>query len=217
MFMAFFVCQTAAAASFNCKKASTPEEKLICSDAELSKLDEEMAAAYKTALALHPLPSFVRAQQKEWLEYNKLKFCGPKKEDKKACLQKKYTDRLAHLSATKMMTVYSNDKTFSYEDGDLAVEVWDADKAINIKVWGGFVIHMEATRMSGENTYTGCEFRGILDDSKKVATSSDPEGKGVKLNLRITGTTLQFDDKASGSICTGFGRIPELVLKRVAK
>ena len=37
----------APAASFDCAKAGTAVEKMICADAELSKLDEEMATVYK--------------------------------------------------------------------------------------------------------------------------------------------------------------------------
>ena len=35
------------AASFDCSKANSPASKLICSDPQLSKLDEVMAATYK--------------------------------------------------------------------------------------------------------------------------------------------------------------------------
>lgn len=37
--------------SFDCKKARTNTEKLICSDKELAALDKEMAQAYKKARA----------------------------------------------------------------------------------------------------------------------------------------------------------------------
>src|SRR5471032_734224 len=37
------------AASFNCMKLHTRIEKLICSDQELSKLDDELASTYKLA------------------------------------------------------------------------------------------------------------------------------------------------------------------------
>ena len=42
----------AGAASFDCAKASTKVEKLICADAELSRLDKEIAAAYAQLLSL---------------------------------------------------------------------------------------------------------------------------------------------------------------------
>ena len=39
------------AASFDCSKAKTPQEKAICGSPELSVADEQMAAAYKALLA----------------------------------------------------------------------------------------------------------------------------------------------------------------------
>lgn len=39
----------AAAASFNCAKASTPSEKAVCADPKLSALDGEVARAFNTA------------------------------------------------------------------------------------------------------------------------------------------------------------------------
>ena len=54
----------AAAASFDCKKASTWLEKTVCSNPELSKLDEELAKAYYDALA-----SLSPEGQKETKEY----------------------------------------------------------------------------------------------------------------------------------------------------
>ena len=41
---------TTMAASFDCAKAVTNIEKMICSDAELSKLDEELSKAYSEVL-----------------------------------------------------------------------------------------------------------------------------------------------------------------------
>jgi uncharacterized protein len=43
---------TAQAASFDCGKAGTKVEKIVCSDADLSKLDEELNAAYTTLSVL---------------------------------------------------------------------------------------------------------------------------------------------------------------------
>ena len=39
---------SASAASFDCKKASTNIEHAICNDPELSKLDQEIAVAFKS-------------------------------------------------------------------------------------------------------------------------------------------------------------------------
>ncbi len=60
------------AASFDCRKASTGIEKVICDDAELSRLDGEMGKLYYKAKAYqHDLPTY----QKEWIK-NRNKECG---------------------------------------------------------------------------------------------------------------------------------------------
>jgi len=62
-----------AAASFDCAKARTRTEKLICSDAALSKADERMADAYENAFALAGQSSpqdaeALKLDQRAWLE-----------------------------------------------------------------------------------------------------------------------------------------------------
>jgi uncharacterized protein len=60
----------ATAASFDCKKAASWVEKSVCSNPELSKLDEELAKAYNDALAsLSPEGQKETKQyQKQWLK-----------------------------------------------------------------------------------------------------------------------------------------------------
>jgi uncharacterized protein len=55
------------AASFDCAKAATPVEKMICADAELSSADERLADAYKTALQASLYPAALRQAQQQWL------------------------------------------------------------------------------------------------------------------------------------------------------
>ncbi|MFZ2266286.1 MAG: hypothetical protein WAV95_01780 [Azonexus sp.] len=62
-----FPMQSAVAASFDCGKAHSPMEKLICSDAKLSKLDDDLAAAYKQAIVSSGAKSAITQWQREWL------------------------------------------------------------------------------------------------------------------------------------------------------
>lgn len=55
------------AASFDCGKAITQIEKRICSDLELSSLDEKLAAAYKRALDVSADKESLRRQQRKWV------------------------------------------------------------------------------------------------------------------------------------------------------
>ncbi len=61
----------ARAASFDCAKAGTAQEKLICATPELSKLDEAVAAAYSQLLAklADPVKTAMRDSQRDWVKY----------------------------------------------------------------------------------------------------------------------------------------------------
>jgi uncharacterized protein len=55
------------AASFDCSKAGSQVEKLICTDSSLSTLDEELSTAYKLAIDDPNRSISVRQDQKKWL------------------------------------------------------------------------------------------------------------------------------------------------------
>lgn len=78
------------AASFDCRKAAAEVEKLICRDAELSRLDEEMGARYKAALRDEPHAKFLRWSQKRWVTLRNS--CHDA-----ACLKQAYEDQLELL------------------------------------------------------------------------------------------------------------------------
>lgn len=68
LFIALGISSLSQAASFDCKKAATKVEKLVCADASLSKLDEEMNAAYKVALQDKLHADFIRVSQRVWVQ-----------------------------------------------------------------------------------------------------------------------------------------------------
>lgn len=57
----------AQAASFDCARAGTSIEKMICADPELSALDGTLALHYKKALEASRSPTVLREQQRLWL------------------------------------------------------------------------------------------------------------------------------------------------------
>lgn len=80
------------AASFNCAKASTWVEKAICSDSELSALDDSLMKAYKNALASTQDASRLKSEQRAWLKEVR-NLC-----DEVNCLNRTLADRLKILS-----------------------------------------------------------------------------------------------------------------------
>lgn len=84
---------SAQGASFDCGKAGTKVEKLICGDAELSKLDEELSAAYKTVLNDQKQADTVKQTQKLWMKERN----GCADAD---CVKRAYETRLSSLTVT---------------------------------------------------------------------------------------------------------------------
>ena len=80
------------AAGFDCAKAGTKIEKLICGEAEISKLDEELNAAYKAAVQDKTKAKAVRQAQKQWMK--KRNACLDA-----ACVKRVYEVRLHGLSS----------------------------------------------------------------------------------------------------------------------
>jgi uncharacterized protein len=82
----------AQAASFDCAKASTQVEKLICGDEKISALDDQLATTYKTASETATDKTTLKTQQKDWLK-KKRNSCKDAE-----CLTKAYQTRIDELT-----------------------------------------------------------------------------------------------------------------------
>ena len=81
----------AEAASFNCEIAKSNIEKLICSNPEISSLDENLSKSYIDAKSKAQKPDFLTKDQIEWLERrNKCK--------DELCLKNEYKSRVEFLA-----------------------------------------------------------------------------------------------------------------------
>ena len=90
--LAAFACQ---AAGFDCAKARSEDEKAVCANPELSRLDEQMAAAYKATLARFAgdkrRAAEFRRNQADWVKERGR--CG----DTAKCLRDEYAARIRWL------------------------------------------------------------------------------------------------------------------------
>lgn len=91
LFMVFCAVQAASAAGFDCDKASTRQEKLICSTPELSMLDDELSDRFAR---LNEGKTF-QLMQRAWLR-NVRNRCTDVK-----CLTSVYNERIQYLTAEK--------------------------------------------------------------------------------------------------------------------
>lgn len=81
------------AASFDCEKVGTKVEKLICANADLSKLDEDLASAYGSALAQADKPDTLKQAQKTWLKLRNT--CADP-----TCVKRAYESRIEIMQCT---------------------------------------------------------------------------------------------------------------------
>jgi uncharacterized protein len=91
MFGMLFLLTSAYAASFDCGKAASEVEKLICGDDELSILDESLNKAYLKALERPDIRKQMIESQRQWLK-NERNACKNAE-----CLKKAYETRIKEL------------------------------------------------------------------------------------------------------------------------
>jgi uncharacterized protein len=109
----------ASAASFDCAKARAPMEKLICSDAPLSALDEQLNTAFKEAITRSKARPQLVQWQREWLKSYEVTQCKDAR-----CLAKEFTSRIALLQGVAPATAASAEWNGVYTDkghADLAL------------------------------------------------------------------------------------------------
>lgn len=79
--------------SFNCGRASSAAEHMICADSRLAQLDMALASAYRAALVASDDPSGLKAEQNSWRTTSR-DVCNDTD-----CVQAAYESRIAELQA----------------------------------------------------------------------------------------------------------------------
>ncbi len=89
--ISLIACSGAHAASFECSKARTAQERMVCADPGLSAADEQLAAVYADALRGSGTPDQLKADQRQWMvERNR---CSEPE-----CLRAAYSRRTGQLA-----------------------------------------------------------------------------------------------------------------------
>lgn len=110
------------AASFDCSKAASPVERLVCEDPQLSQLDEKLAAAYQAKTLTTSDSNSVR-EQRQWLARRNR--CPDR-----VCVRTAYEERLAQLAAcTATPTVSAVSAHGAILAADCTVWMWGFNNA----------------------------------------------------------------------------------------
>ncbi len=136
------------AASFDCAKATSVTEKLICSDESISKLDEQLASAYKQGLDAEKDKDAFKKMQIEWLKQQRA--CKDAE-----CLSKTYQARIAELNnssiadaqaATNSSSIDSASKTNASIDGNKKPLTFTLTKGEGYPICKQYVEMLNATK-----------------------------------------------------------------------
>lgn len=108
---------SAQGASFDCAKASTKVEHIICDNPEISKLDKELDALYKIAQQDPARAEATRFSQKQWIQkWRNQDWCKDA-----ACVNEAYVVRIKHLreanSAALSAPEWSKEQPKEVEEG----------------------------------------------------------------------------------------------------
>ena len=93
--------------SFDCAKAKTRVEKLICSDAELAKLDKEMSSEYHSLVSDKTLDGelkkILKNNQKKWLDSREKTPCLENEDvsEQQKCIKNAYRIRIKEINDDK--------------------------------------------------------------------------------------------------------------------
>ena len=125
----FCGASSAYAASFDCKKASTKHEKLICGTPQLDAADAQMGEAYKTAVNVFPVKGFIQADQRRWIrDYQRCEIA-------EKCL-KQVMERISELSAYSKSSVYTDSKESKFMAQDAMLIFYEKNSKSFVRLFG---------------------------------------------------------------------------------
>jgi uncharacterized protein len=188
------------AASFDCAKASTAIEKLICGNPQLSRQDEELSVAYKEAATQARDRNPLVVDQKRWLK-NERGLCRDEN-----CLKKGYQERIIELKrwnepAPEDKDIFGNYSfqrdNFLYNPDKRTDEPVKTEDCLTLKPSKGNSIHFSfnlvganghTCSMEGDAVFTGSAYQSVSDAADVDAP------KNCKLQIHIKRNTIVLED-----------------------
>lgn len=184
---------SAHAASFDCAKATTMVEQLVCTNAALSDLDDALAATYRQAVSLaKPGDSEPKSSQRLWLKRRNA--CNDAD-----CIAASYQARIAELEDAigQDLGAETVAGTYTRRDGEYSDEAEPAEITVRALPDGRVAIEGEALWVG--NADTGNVHTGTLDGEfdlrgGRVAYRDGDDEWSCVLTLRFTRDALEVDE-----------------------
>ena len=187
------------AASFDCTKATTLVEKAICSESDLSALDEQLMAKYKDALSSAPNVANLKNDQKSWLVNTRNK-CQDT-----ACLNRVYTERIAVLERSAGTAAPSS----SSKKADVSwAGTWNRARSTSytesrLEITEKTSQAFEFSISTADDDNIG-EISGLASFTKDFASFKETE-YGCKVEFRMVGKCIKIDTSEKCGDLGGMG------------
>jgi uncharacterized protein len=221
--VAVFLCAGASArgASFDCRKAATTVEKLVCSEPRLSALDEELAATWAAARKLPGDAAALKAAQKAWMQ-------GRDACTDLDCIEQKYLVRIERLRLDARSELFARQaapgtllgrwtnthEMAGFEDGE-TVSHGKVEDAVTVARGEGNELRLSA-ELSFFNGHT-CTLEGDAEwVGGELRVPALDDGEACVLVVRVDGATMTLRDPGFGckSNCGMRGGFEGYELKR---
>jgi len=213
----------APAASFDCRKARTPVEKMICSDPQLSDLDARLARSYRRARDAGADPAALQAAQRTWLATERGK-CNDV-----PCLKQAYQQRLAAVDAAggakadsgKAGGAGAKELAYSFTQAPFISPKIIEDLSTSIADQGDQIVAINLTDAQGSNRY-GEEVEVVKKPGKapyvRFQVKGEDSGDGMEFGYEYVGRTASgLDVLRTSSWTGGSGRFENLMIVRLER
>lgn len=187
------------AASFDCTKANTAVEKMICQNSKLNKLDDRLAEIYRE---VRKIDQSIVEDQRAWLRQTRT--CNDE-----ICLEKAYSERISDLEKKLTKVGQSKNEVLSINDDKQVLNIlfstggfWATDDKIN------------KSNLSCNSVLSGPNPMGVLKKYEPTVMSIYlrlPQGmREIRVpiyfeNIKVNGNLITFDrfEKSSNGALLG--------------
>ena len=182
-----------AAASFNCAKASTANEIAICSDDELSTLDETLAAVYKQARSSVSDAKRLKGEQVNWIK--SLGTCDGNVD----CLLSAYRNRIVvldYLDGQVSMQLNSNqDRTLQLDEREEMLSMREQALTTELRAFASEIERFEEEKLAFAKAKNATS---VTEKSSTQTVSNEEENKSApSYPLKYREVANTFDEKWS--------------------
>lgn len=185
-FFYFSLSSISYGASFDCNKASSVIEKVICTDKTLGDLDDSLQQTYKKALENSQDTNTLKTGQLEWLK-NVRNRCSDKD-----CLTQVYTSRLMELNKQTKTIEALKAGEYLTEGGWGYLKISEDEKALT---------HFSIEAMGGNGH--SCSLAGVIREGKSIPDEQEGNEPKCVVNFVVKKNGVEVTPQDS-SVCSYF-------------